>query len=177
MSVRTRRHYDKRLAGDQPKARLLAWSGEDVAGMLTAWPRPDGLTALYFVNCQPEAYSALLDAYGPSAETSVCVIDIENVTAVGALRSAGFTEDRGELDVEFREDIPGSAGWQPDPEWFRAQTYDSPQYDPRAYIVAVDETTDEYVGLARIWINATPRHATAWSACATRTGERAWLAC
>lgn len=179
-----------RLEGNQPKARLLAWSGGDVAGMLTAWLRPDGLTGLYFAKCRSETCAALLDAYGGLSETCVCVVDVEDETAAGALRSVGFTEDRGEfnyeipvrwidtqppaglrvitgdrteltplmmLDVELREDIPGSAGWQPDPERFRAETYDSPQYNPRTYIVAVDEATDEYIGLARVWMSATPR--------------------
>jgi ribosomal protein S18 acetylase RimI-like enzyme len=53
------------------------------------------------------------------------------------------------LDCAIRADIPGADGWQPDPEWFREETYDSADFDPQTYRVALDGT--DYVGLARIW--------------------------
>jgi ribosomal protein S18 acetylase RimI-like enzyme len=53
------------------------------------------------------------------------------------------------LDCAIRADIAGADGWQPDPVWFREETYDSPFFDPRTYLVALDG--DRYVGLARIW--------------------------
>ena len=61
-----------------------------------------------------------------------------------------------DLDCTIRADIPGSDGWQPDPEWFRAETYDSPFFDPQTYRVALDGS--DYVGLARVW-KALPDHA------------------
>lgn len=66
------------------------------------------------------------------------------------------TADRTELeplmllDCAIRADIPGSEGWQPDPTWFREETYDSPFFDPLTYRVALDG--DRYVGLARVWL-------------------------
>jgi RimJ/RimL family protein N-acetyltransferase len=53
------------------------------------------------------------------------------------------------LDCALRADIPGSEGWQPDPVWFREETYDSPFFNPQSYRVALDG--DAYVGLARVW--------------------------
>jgi GNAT superfamily N-acetyltransferase len=70
------------------------------------------------------------------------------------------TADRTELeplmmlDCEIRADIPGAEGWQPDPVWFREETYDSPFFDPQTYRVALDG--DDYVGLARVWKNVPP---------------------
>jgi len=59
------------------------------------------------------------------------------------------------LDCAIRADIPGSEGWQPDPAWFREETYDSPCFDPQTYRVALDG--DDYVGLARIWMRVPSR--------------------
>jgi ribosomal protein S18 acetylase RimI-like enzyme len=59
------------------------------------------------------------------------------------------------LDCALREDVPGSQGWQPDPQWFREETYDSPYFDPETYAVALDG--DDYVGLARVWNGPRPR--------------------
>jgi ribosomal protein S18 acetylase RimI-like enzyme len=65
------------------------------------------------------------------------------------------TADRTELeplmmlDCGIRADIPGAEGWQPDPVWFREETYDSPFFDPQTYRVALDGNA--YVGLARVW--------------------------
>jgi ribosomal protein S18 acetylase RimI-like enzyme len=58
------------------------------------------------------------------------------------------------LDCAVRADIPGSEGWQPDPVWFREETYDSPFFDPQTYRVALDGA--DYVGLARIWMRTPP---------------------
>jgi GNAT superfamily N-acetyltransferase len=59
-----------------------------------------------------------------------------------------------ELDDALRQDVPGTAGWRNDPEEFAAQTFGGPQFDPATYLVAVDDTADDYVGLVRVW--ATP---------------------
>jgi hypothetical protein len=58
------------------------------------------------------------------------------------------------LDCALRADVPGSEGWQPDPVWFREETYDSPFFDPLTYRVALDGC--DYVGLARIWNGPRP---------------------
>jgi len=57
--------------------------------------------------------------------------------------------DLAQLDAALREDVPGSDGWHVDVDFFTAQTYESPYYDPSTYVVARAE--GELVGLARIW--------------------------
>jgi RimJ/RimL family protein N-acetyltransferase len=67
--------------------------------------------------------------------------------------AADVEEDRLRLlDNELRQDVPGSSGWQSTPEEFREQSFDDPEFDPRTYLVAVDEESGEYVGLVRIWM-------------------------
>jgi GNAT superfamily N-acetyltransferase len=56
------------------------------------------------------------------------------------------------LDTALRADVPGSEGWQWDPADFREETFESAEFDPATYLVAVDSATDEYAGLARIWM-------------------------
>ena len=51
--------------------------------------------------------------------------------------------------------MPGASGWQPDPVWFREETYDSPYFDPTTYLVACD--SDEYIGLCRVWNGPAPQ--------------------
>ena len=57
------------------------------------------------------------------------------------------------LDDALRQDVPGAAGWQWDPGDFREETYDSPDFDPATYLIAVDSETGDYIGLARVWNN------------------------
>jgi hypothetical protein len=61
------------------------------------------------------------------------------------------------LDCALREDVSGSAGWQPDATWSREETYDSPYFDPSTYLVALDG--EKYVGLGRV---SSPDHAVSW---------------
>lgn len=58
------------------------------------------------------------------------------------------------LDCALREGVPGSQGWRPDAVWFREEAYDSPFFDPKAYLVALDGA--DYVGLVRIWNGPRP---------------------
>jgi ribosomal protein S18 acetylase RimI-like enzyme len=55
------------------------------------------------------------------------------------------------LDDDLRQDVPGTDGWRWDEDGFRAETYESPDYDPASYVVAVTAAA-EYVGIARIWM-------------------------
>ena len=54
------------------------------------------------------------------------------------------------LDDAVRQDVPGAAGWKWDPGDFRAETY-GPDFDPAAYLIAVDKDSGEYLGLVRVW--------------------------
>jgi GNAT superfamily N-acetyltransferase len=55
------------------------------------------------------------------------------------------------LDDVLRQDVPGTAGWKWDPGDFSEETFDSDQFDPATYLVAVDTDSCEYVGLVRVW--------------------------
>jgi ribosomal protein S18 acetylase RimI-like enzyme len=157
----------------------LAWEGAAVVGALHPWRTPDGRLRLYYDKCRPDSYEPLAAAVDGDCVTNVDAADTSVLTALSAagfteLRReneyeipislvtapvpAGLeivTADRTELeplmllDCAIRADIPGSDGWQPDPVWFREETYDSPFFDPQTYRVALDDGA--YVGLARVW--------------------------
>jgi len=55
------------------------------------------------------------------------------------------------LDDALRQEVPGTVGWKWDPGDFREETFDSDQFDPATYLVAVDTDSCEYIGLARVW--------------------------
>ena len=57
------------------------------------------------------------------------------------------------LDDLLRQDVPGTDGWRWSPEGFREETYDSPDFDPATYLVALDEGGDE-IGICRVWLRA-----------------------
>ena len=59
------------------------------------------------------------------------------------------------LDNTLRNDTLGTEGWQGDRAWFHEEFADSPPFDPSAYLVAVDDRNEEYVGLVRVWRNPT----------------------
>jgi ribosomal protein S18 acetylase RimI-like enzyme len=157
----------------------LAWAGGAVVGVLHPWRSPDGRLRLYYDKCRPDAYGPLAAAIDGECVATVNATDTaalaaltaagftelrrENeyeipVSLVTAAVPAGIeivTADQTELeplmllDCAIRADIPGSEGWQPDPAWFREETYDSPFFDPQTYRVALDDGA--YVGLARVW--------------------------
>jgi GNAT superfamily N-acetyltransferase len=61
------------------------------------------------------------------------------------------------LDDALRQDVPGCEGWRWDPGEFHAETF-STFFDPATYLVAVDQASEEYAALVRIWSNrAGPR--------------------
>jgi ribosomal protein S18 acetylase RimI-like enzyme len=161
------------------RVHWLAWDGSDVVGALHPWQAPDGRLRLYYDKCRPDAYAPLAAATAGECFATLELTDQDAVQAlcgagftenrreneyeipVSHLEApvpAGITivtADRTELDplmmldCAIRADIPGSEGWQPDPVWFREETYDSPFFDPQTYRVALDGPG--YVGLARIW--------------------------
>ncbi len=54
------------------------------------------------------------------------------------------------LDDALRQDVPGTAGWTWNPGDFHEETFDS-QFDPATYLIAVERTSGQYVGLVRVW--------------------------
>jgi RimJ/RimL family protein N-acetyltransferase len=169
---------------EEDRDRWLAWDGALVVGAVHPWRRPDGRHALYYDKCREDAYVPLAAMIEGACYATFDAGDAAAITALGdvgfavhrrehnyaipvaridAPVPAGLriiTADRTEpeslmlLDCALREDVPGSEGWQPDPVWFREETYDSPFFDPPAYLVALDG--DAYVGLARIWNGPDP---------------------
>jgi ribosomal protein S18 acetylase RimI-like enzyme len=163
----------------------LAWDGERVAGVLHPWRSPDGKQRLYFGRCRADTYGPLAAVIDGECYTQVDAGDEAALGALGAAGfaearaeheytvpvrrldaapTAGLAiipADQTELeplmllDCAIRADIPGAEGWQPDPVWFREETYDSPFFDPQTYRVALDG--ERYVGLARVWRPVTGR--------------------
>jgi ribosomal protein S18 acetylase RimI-like enzyme len=148
-------------------------------GSCNPWRRPDSRLALYYDKCRADAYVLLAAVVEGDCYTTVNAADDamlaalrgagftehrrENLYEIPVARVDApvpegvriITAEQTEpellmtLDCQIRADIPGADGWQPDPAWFREETYDSPFFDPQTYRVALDG--DDYVGLARIW--------------------------
>jgi ribosomal protein S18 acetylase RimI-like enzyme len=55
------------------------------------------------------------------------------------------------LDEALRQDVPGTDGWINDPQEFREHTFDERRFDPATYLVAVDDFSRAFAGLARVW--------------------------
>jgi ribosomal protein S18 acetylase RimI-like enzyme len=55
------------------------------------------------------------------------------------------------LDDLLRQEVPGTDGWKWSAEGFREETYESSDFDPATYLVAVDEGRDG-VGIGRVWM-------------------------
>jgi hypothetical protein len=77
---------------------------------------------------------------------------VERVVSPAGLRARRADEVREIelrlLDDELRQDVPGTDGWRWLPRDFREETYESPQFDPAAYLVAEKER--ELVGICRV---------------------------
>ena len=73
--------------------------------------------------------------------------------------AADAAEDRlFDLDNELRNLVRGTDGWSGDRAWFHQELSEAPPFDATAYLVAVHETSGDYVGLVRVWRNpAGPR--------------------
>jgi len=73
---------------------------------------------------------------------------------VAAISAADADLDRlRQLDDALRDDIPGTGGWRNTPQDFADETFHAPAFNPRSYLVAVEERSGEYIGLVRIWMN------------------------
>jgi RimJ/RimL family protein N-acetyltransferase len=175
----------RQLADDHERKHWVAWSDRGVVGALHSWLAPDGRYRLHFDRTDPAAYPALVEkvegpcvtyidagnsesadlfkALGfevtrrellveiPIARTEYAVPDGYRVISAG---DAGVRELMT-LDAELRRDVPGAEGWVMDEESFRKEIYESPFFDPEAYLVAID-STGAYAGLARIWNGPRP---------------------
>jgi ribosomal protein S18 acetylase RimI-like enzyme len=163
----------------EDREHWLAWDSDAVVGVLHPWRAPDGRMRLYYDKCRPDTYAPLASAIAGPCFTTVGSADTAALTALTAAgfmehRRENLyeipvsrteppvptdieivTADKTELwplmllDCAIRADIPGADGWQPDPVWFREETYDSPFFDPQTYRVALHGS--RYVGLARVW--------------------------
>jgi ribosomal protein S18 acetylase RimI-like enzyme len=60
-------------------------------------------------------------------------------------------EQLRQLDDLLRQDVPGTDGWKWSPAGFREETYESRDFDPATYLVAVDERRSA-IGIARVWM-------------------------
>ncbi|WP_027344380.1 GNAT family N-acetyltransferase [Hamadaea tsunoensis] len=175
----------------------LAWDAGRVVGVMQPWTRPDGHLTLYYDRSTPDAYVALAAMADGECRTTVDAADAEVIAALAGagfaehrresefeipvtrfaapvpagidLVSAAEIEPEALmlLDCALREDVPGSAGWQPDLQWFMEETYQSPFFDPETYLVARDVTRDlaqesagnggvTLAGLARVWNGPQP---------------------
>ncbi|GIG58193.1 hypothetical protein Lfu02_25650 [Longispora fulva] len=158
----------------------LAWDGDDVVGILNPWLRPDGRHTLYFGPTRPDAHAPLaatvpgevyvtaaaddaplFEGLGFVAErreqrylVPVSEFDAPVPAGVTLVSAAAVGIELMALDCALREDVPGSEGWQPDPVWFREETWDSPFFDPETYLVAVAD--GDLVGLVRVWNGPRP---------------------
>lgn len=66
---------------------------------------------------------------------------------------ADVDEDRAfRLDNKVRNLVPGTDGWYGDREWFGKELR-SDEFDPTAYLIAIEEATETYAGLLRVWRN------------------------
>lgn len=169
--------------GDPPDSDdLVAWDGPEVVGVLHPWRSPDGRLHVYFDRTRPEAFQPLAEAVDGACyamvddpagvdaltragfrvsrreslyEIPVAPIDA-SVPAGLRIVPAGQVEMEplARLDADLRADVPGTGDWQVDLDFFRAQTYDSPYYDPSTYRVALN--ADDPVGLARVWNGPPP---------------------
>lgn len=171
-----------------PLRRWLAWDGDEVVAAVTATTRPDRRTFVSFAGPHrawpalvdaagaavatlhalardPEALAALA-ASGFAVEMEAEEFRVRFDAALAALRRVsmprGFTLVRAAdadperlfaLDNAVRQDVPGTDGWEGDRTMFLDELS-----DPAAYLVAVEEASGAYVGLARVWRNpAGPR--------------------
>jgi GNAT superfamily N-acetyltransferase len=114
---------------DTPRVRSLGLAGFGTEIVLARFSVPFEL-----------AMSAVRRAWVPG--------DLRLITADLAVEERLF-----ELDVEIRNNVPGTEGWQGDRAWFHGELTDDRAFDPSAYLVAVEEGTGDYVGLVRFWRN------------------------
>jgi ribosomal protein S18 acetylase RimI-like enzyme len=170
---------------EEERDHWLAWRDGGVVGVLHPWRAPDRRLRLFFERTDPAAYGPLLEKVEGPCVTTIDEADREAVAALAGLGfeivrreaqleipvtrtsfavPAGYrlisAADTGirelmALDDALRDDVPGAEGWETNETSFREETYDSPYFDPQAYLVAVD-ADGSYAGLVRVWNGPRP---------------------
>jgi GNAT superfamily N-acetyltransferase len=107
----------------------------------------DRLTRLGFTVSRRE--SNYLIPTDPAATGLDAVPEPEGMVIISA--ADADEEQLRVLDDALRQDVPGTAGWKWDPGDFREETFDSDQFDPATYLIAVDTDSCDYIGLVRVW--------------------------
>jgi RimJ/RimL family protein N-acetyltransferase len=127
--------------GDLPLGRVYAWADEDDEA------RVRELARLGFSVERRELFLELpTDPAGWNISTATPPPGVSFVTA-----DRVEEEQLRLLDDLLRRDVPGTDGWKWSPEGFREETYESADFDPAAYLVALDER-EEGIGIARVWM-------------------------
>jgi ribosomal protein S18 acetylase RimI-like enzyme len=124
-----------------PRGRVYAGADESDAARVTALER------LGFVVRRRELALTL-----STDSTAWSVSVTEPPPGIAFVGADQVEEERlRRLDNLLRQDVPGTKGWEWDVEGFREETYDSPDFDPATYLVALGESGQE-LGIARVWM-------------------------
>ena len=127
--------------GDLPAGRLYATADEKDAARLRL------LARLGFTPHRRELVLQL-----PTDPAQWSVRDAEPPPGIGLQQADRVEEERLRLlDDALRQDVPGTDGWKWDAGDFREETYNSRDFDPATYLVAVDRDGN-CVGIARVWM-------------------------
>jgi GNAT superfamily N-acetyltransferase len=154
----------------RPDGRLLVrpageWTVERAAAAVELADRR-GLPALAHIPDHGELARAALATAGFVEVRRQAVVAIPVQRALEALADASLPpgvlvrsaadldpERLRLLDDELRQDVPGTSGWRSTPGGFHDHTFADPAFDSRTYLVALDDASGEYLGLARFWMN------------------------
>jgi ribosomal protein S18 acetylase RimI-like enzyme len=92
--------------------------------------------------------------YAVPTDPSTTGLETKSLPGIKHVSAAHVDEERLRvLDDALRQDVPGTDGWHWDAAAFHEETFDPAYFDPATYLVAVEEASGGYIGLARVWIN------------------------
>jgi GNAT superfamily N-acetyltransferase len=137
----------------------------DQAGWAVEFARSHGVTVItHLAEGRTDEHRILADAgFIPARREVKVAVDVDQALAaigdaqlppgVAGISVADADMNRLRLlDDVLRDDVPGTGGWRSTPTEF-ADDFSGPGFDPATYLVAVEESTGEYIGLVRIWMN------------------------
>jgi RimJ/RimL family protein N-acetyltransferase len=154
----------------RPDGRFVVWPNgawtPDQAQWAVDFARTHGVTVItHLATDRTDAQRILADA-GFTATRREVTVEVnldEALDAIGDARlpagvavisAADADRDRLRLlDDTLRDDVPGTDGWRSTPQEFADDNFGDSEFDPRTYLVAVDERTGEYIGLVRVWMD------------------------